>query len=131
MGNLDSKRDWGYAKDYVEAMWLMLQQPVADDFVIATGETHTVREFVEKAFKEVDITIEWRGNGVNEIGVDKKTQKTLVKIDPQYFRPTEVDLLIGDASKAYNTFGWKPKTTFDELIKIMVAHDRDITKSKP
>jgi GDPmannose 4,6-dehydratase len=123
LGNLDSKRDWGYAKDYVEAMWLMLQQDKPDDFVIATGETRSVREFVERAFKEVNIDIEWRGQGVKEVGLDKKTQKVLVKIDPRYFRPTEVDLLIGDATKAAKKLGWKPKTSFAQLVKLMMHHD--------
>ncbi len=123
LGNLDAKRDWGYAKDYVEAMWLMLQQPEPEDFVIATGETHSVREFVELAFKEVDITIEWKGVGLDEIGVDAKTQKTRVKIDPKYFRPTEVDLLIGDSTKAFQKLGWKPKTTFNELVVLMMEKD--------
>ncbi len=123
LGNLDSKRDWGYAKDYVEAMWLMLQQEKAEDFVIASGETHTVREFIERSFREVGIEIEWRGEGVNEIGVNKKTNKILVKIDPQYFRPTEVDILIGDPSKAQKKLNWKTRTSFPDLIKIMIAHD--------
>lgn len=124
LGNLDAKRDWGYAKDYVEAMWLILQQEKPEDFVIATGETHSVREFVECAFKEVNIDIVWQGSGVNEIGVDKNNpERVLVKIDPKYFRPTEVDLLIGDASKAREKLGWKPKTTFNELVKLMVEAD--------
>jgi GDPmannose 4,6-dehydratase len=123
LGNIDAKRDWGYAKDYVEAMWLMLQQNKPEDYVIATGETHTVREFVEKAFKEVNISIEWRGQGVNEVAIDKKTQKVVVKIDPRYFRPTEVDILIGNPAKAHKQLGWKPKTTFSQLVSLMMAHD--------
>lgn len=123
IGNLNSKRDWGFAGDYVEAMWLILQQEKPDDFVIATGETHSVREFIELAFEQIGINIQWQGEGVNEIGVDKKTGKVLVKIDPKYFRPTEVDLLIGDANKAKNKLGWQPKVTFKELIKIMVEAD--------
>ena len=123
LGNIDSKRDWGYAKDYIEAMWLMMQQDKASDYVIATGETHTVREFVERAFKEVGIEIEWQGSGLNTIGIDKKTLKTVVKIDPKYFRPTEVDKIIGNPAKALSQLGWKPKTTFNDLIKIMMAHD--------
>ena len=123
LGNLDSKRDWGYAKDYVEAMWLMLQQEKPDDYVVATGETHTVREFIEGAFKEVNIDVEWRGKGVDEVGIDKKTKQILVKVDPIYFRPTEVDLLIGDPSKAQKKLGWKIKTSFKDLIKIMMAYD--------
>jgi GDPmannose 4,6-dehydratase len=128
LGNLDAKRDWGYAKDYVEAMWLMLQQPVADDYVIATGETHTVREFCERAFAEVGITLQWRGAGLEEQGYDSHTGKTLVQIDPNYFRPTEVDLLIGDASKAREKFGWRPKTAFAELVPLMVQADVELAE---
>ena len=128
LGNLDAKRDWGHAKDYVVGMHRILQADTPDDFVLATGETRTVREFVEIAFKEVGRTIEWRGKGVEETGIDKKTGKTIVCIDPQYFRPTEVDLLIGDASKAHNKLGWKPQTSFAELVKQMVAGDLDIAR---
>lgn len=123
LGNLDAKRDWGYAKDYVEAMWLMLQHPQPDDFVIATGVSHSVREFVEQAGRHLDLDIQWRGQGLDEEGVDAKTDKTLIKIDPQYFRPAEVDLLLGDPSKAAKVLGWKPKTTFAELVKLMVEAD--------
>lgn len=123
MGNLSAKRDWGYAKDYVEAMWLLLQQEKAEDFVIATGQTHEVREFVELAFKEVGINIEWRGNGVEEKGIDKATGNILVEVDPRYFRPTEVELLLGDAKKAQEKLGWKPKTTLQELCSMMVKED--------
>jgi GDPmannose 4,6-dehydratase len=123
LGNLSSKRDWGYAPDYVEAMWLMLQQEMPQDFVIATGQTHTVREFVEKAFNEIDITIAWQGEGINEVGVDTKTGNVVVQIDPKYFRPTEVDLLLGDPKKAKKILGWQATTTFDELVKLMVASD--------
>ncbi len=123
LGNLSSKRDWGYAPEYVEAMWLMLQQDKPDDYVIATGETHSVREFVELAFKAVDIDIEWEGEGLNEKGIDKKTGKVLVEVSPKFFRPAEVDLLIGDYSKAKEKLGWKPKTTFPELVQIMVEAD--------
>lgn len=123
LGNLDAKRDWGYAKDYIEAMWLMLQQEKPEDFVIATGETHTVREFCELAFKEAGYEIEWQGTGIDEKGVDKATGKVLVEIDPKYFRPSEVDLLIGDSSKAQKVLDWKPKVTFQELIKMMMAYD--------
>ncbi len=130
LGNLDAYRDWGYAKDYVEAMWLILQQETPEDFVIATGQTHTVREFVELAFKEIGIEIAWQGTNVNEIGVDKKTGKTLVAIDPKYFRPTEVDLLIGDASKAYKKLNWKPKTKFRELVALMVKSDLNLLNGK-
>jgi len=123
IGNLDAKRDWGHAKDYVEGMWLMLQQENPDDYVLATGECHSVREFIEKAFREVDIDIVWEGQGVNEIGKDKMTGKNIVKVSEKYFRPTEVDLLLGDASKAKTILGWAPKITFEELIKEMVQHD--------
>lgn len=121
LGNLDAKRDWGHARDYVEAMWLILQQDHADDFVIATGQTHTVREFVEKAFSFVGIDIVWQGEGLNEIGINKKTGESLVHIDKRYFRPTEVDLLLGDAKKAYTAFGWKPRITFDSLVQEMMT----------
>jgi GDPmannose 4,6-dehydratase len=124
LGNLDAKRDWGYARDYVECMWLILQQPEPDDYVIATGETHTVREFAELAFKEAGIEIVWSGNGIDEKGKDKKTGKVLIEIDPQYFRPTEVELLLGDPSKAKNKLGWNPKQTgFEQLVKIMMEND--------
>lgn len=123
LGNLDSKRDWGYAKDYVEAMWLMMQQPEPDDYVVATNETHTVREFVEEAGRCLDMQITWQGSGVDEVGVDKVTGKTIIKIDPKYFRPTEVDLLIGDYSKAKQKLGWEPKVKFKELAKIMAEAD--------
>jgi GDPmannose 4,6-dehydratase len=123
LGNLDAKRDWGYAKDYVRAMWLILNHDVPDDYVIATGETHSVREFVEKAFKYVDIDIEWVGQGVDEKGIDVKTGRVLVEVDPRYFRPTEVDILVGDATKARQVLGWQPTVTFDELVKIMMESD--------
>jgi GDPmannose 4,6-dehydratase len=123
LGNLDAKRDWGYAKDYVEAMWLMLQQDKPQDFVISTGETHTVREFCELAFQEAGYEIEWQGKGIDEKGIDKKTGKVLVEIDPVYFRPAEVDLLIGDSSKAQKELGWKPKVSFPELVKLMMDYD--------
>ncbi|MGY3532958.1 MULTISPECIES: GDP-mannose 4,6-dehydratase [Bradyrhizobium] len=123
LGNLDAKRDWGHARDYVEGMYRILQADEPGDFVLATGETRSVREFVELAFAEVGRSIEWRGKGVEEIGVDKATGNTLVQIDPSYFRPTEVDLLIGDASKARAKLGWAPKTPFAQLVKEMVASD--------
>lgn len=123
LGNLNSKRDWGHAKDYVEAMWLILQEDKPDDFVIATGEMHSVREFVELAFKEVGITLEWQGEGVEEKGIDIKTRKVVVAIDPNYFRPTEVDLLLGDPTKAKQVLKWKPKTSFKELVTEMVRRD--------
>jgi GDPmannose 4,6-dehydratase len=128
LGNLSAKRDWGHARDYVEGMHSILQADAPDDFVLATGETRSVREFVELAFAEVGRSIEWRGEGVDETGVDTASGKTLVRIDPAYFRPTEVDLLIGDATKARDKLGWKPKTTFAELVREMVAGDLDIAR---
>jgi GDPmannose 4,6-dehydratase len=128
LGNLDAKRDWGHAKDYVEGMHLILQADEPDDFVLATGETRSVREFVELAFAEVGHSIEWRGKGVEETGIDQKSGNTVVRIDPVYFRPTEVDLLIGDASKARQKLGWTPKTPFAQLVKEMVAGDLAIAK---
>jgi GDPmannose 4,6-dehydratase len=123
IGNLDAKRDWGHARDYVEGMWLMLQQPQPDDFVLATGETHSVREFIELAFAEVGRKIEWRGKGTDEQGVDAKTGEVLVSIDARYFRPTEVELLLGDPTKAHEKLKWKHKTSFRQLVKDMVAAD--------
>ena len=123
LGNLDAKRDWGNAKDYVEAMWLMLQQKKPDDYVIATGKSRSVRDFVKKAFKVLNIEIKWKGKGVNEIGYDSKTKKTLIKIDPNYYRPNEIYNLRGDYSKAKKFLGWKPKTSFDTMIKEMVYSD--------
>lgn len=123
LGNLDSQRDWGYAPDYIEAMWLMLQQDNPDDFVIATGQAHSVREFVELAFAEIGISIAWRGSGVDEVGYDARTGKELIFIDPRYFRPSEVDFLLGDASKAAAILGWKPTTTFKELVVKMMKDE--------
>ncbi len=123
LGNLDAKRDWGHARDYVEGMWMMTQQEESGDYVLATGETHSVREFVELAFAETGRRIAWEGEGVEEIGRDAKTSEALVKIDPRYFRPTEVDLLIGDPSKAKAKLGWETKVTFAELVKEMVQFD--------
>ena len=123
LGNLDAKRDFGYAKDYVEAMWLMLQQDKPNDYVIASGETHTVREFLELSFKEIGIDINWNGKGINEKGYDNSTGKILVDIDSKYFRPAEVDLLWGNPSKAEKELGWKAKTSFQELVKMMVEYD--------
>jgi len=123
LGNLDAKRDWGYAPEYVEAMWMMLQHEIPLDLVIATNETHTVREFVTLAFKNVDINIIWKGSGVKEKGYNEQNNECLVEINPNYFRPTEVDLLIGDYTKALNTIGWKPKVKFADLVKIMVQAD--------
>ena len=126
LGNLDSKRDWGHSKDYVRAMWLMLQQETPDDYVIATNETRTVREFVETAFSHVGITIEWKGTGVDEIGIDKATGKTIIKINPQYFRPAEVDVLLGNPVKAEKNLNWKREISFTELVKRMVDHDMEL-----
>ncbi|MEM5947458.1 GDP-mannose 4,6-dehydratase [Spirochaetia bacterium 38H-sp] len=123
LGNLDAKRDWGYAPDYVYGMWLMLQQDNPDDYVLATGETHTVREFCEKAFMRAGFELVWEGAGVEEKGIDKNTGKVLIEIDPRYFRPTEVDLLIGDASKAREKLGWEPGVGFSDLVDIMVDYD--------
>jgi len=123
LGNLDSSRDWGYAPEYVEAMYLMLHQQKPDDYVIATGETHSVREFVEAAFDRVEIGIVWSDNGVDEVGKDKSTGKTLIKIDPLLFRPAEVDRLTGDSSKAKKILGWQPRTNFKNLVGVMVEHD--------
>ena len=123
VGNLDARRDWGHAKDYVEGMWRILQYREADDFVLATGETHSVREFIDLAFKEVDINIEWRGKGTEEKAVDTSTGDVVVGVNPRYFRPTEVDVLLGDSSKAHELLGWKHKTGFADLVKEMVQSD--------
>ena len=124
LGNLNALRDWGYARDYIECMWLILQQPEPDDFVIATGEYHTVREFCTLAFHHVGIELEWRGDGLDEQGIDRKTGRVLVEVDPKYFRPAEVEQLLGDPSKAKAKLGWNPrKTSFEDLVKIMVDHD--------
>jgi len=123
LGNLDALRDWGYAGDYVEGMYLILQQKEPEDFVLATGEMHSVREFVERAFSEIGRTIEWKGQGVDEIGVDAENGETLVSIDPRYFRPAEVEQLLGDPTKAQEKLGWKHQTTFPELVKMMVEAD--------
>ena len=123
LGNLDASRDWGYAPEYVEAMWLMLQQPEADDYVIATGETHSVRDFAQAAFEKIGVDLEWSGQGVNELGINKANGATVVKVDPQLFRPADADYLVGDYSKAKKKLGWSPKTSFKELVGIMVEHD--------
>lgn len=129
LGNLDSLRDWGYAKDYVECMWMILQHDVPEDFVIATGEMHTVREFCDLAFKEAGITLRWEGEGVDEKGIDIATERVLVEVDPKYFRPCEVEQLLGDPTKARTLLGWNPtRTSFSELVKIMVAHDMKFVK---
>jgi len=129
LGNLNSLRDWGYAKDYVECMWLILQQEKPDDFVIATGEYHTVRDFCTLAFKTLGVNLRWEGEGVNEKGIDTATGKILVEVDPKYFRPAEVDQLLGDPTKAKTKLGWNPrKTSFEDLVKIMVEHDMKFVK---
>lgn len=130
LGNLDAKRDWGHSKDYVKAMWLMLQQQTADDYVIATNETRTVREFVEAAFKNAGIKIEWSGTGVDEIGRDKVTGKILVRVNPDYFRPAEVELLIGDPRKAEKKLGWVREVTFPMLVERMVKNDLELVKKE-
>ncbi|QOW10568.1 GDP-mannose 4,6-dehydratase [Kaistella flava (ex Peng et al. 2021)] len=131
MGNLDSLRDWGYAKDYVECMWLMLQHDTPEDFVIATGEMHTVREFITKAFEVAGITIEWSGKGEEEKGTNAATGDVLVEVDPKYFRPAEVELLLGDPTKAKTVLGWNPtRTSFNELVEIMVKHDLEFVKKR-
>ncbi|XP_011495199.1 PREDICTED: GDP-mannose 4,6 dehydratase isoform X1 [Ceratosolen solmsi marchali] len=131
LGNLDAKRDWGHARDYVEAMWLMLQQEVPDDYVIATGETHSVREFVDAAFHVVGRTIKWEGKGIKEVGKDAVSGQVLVKINPRYFRPTEVDLLLGDATKAKQKLGWKPTVSFRELVLDMMIADLELMQKNP
>eukprot|EP01114_Cavostelium_apophysatum_P011391 TRINITY_DN25630_c0_g1_i1.p1 TRINITY_DN25630_c0_g1~~TRINITY_DN25630_c0_g1_i1.p1 ORF type:complete len:357 (+),score=96.51 TRINITY_DN25630_c0_g1_i1:92-1162(+) len=123
LGNLNAKRDWGHAKDYVRAMWMMLQQEKPDDYVISTNETHSVREFVEKAFRCIKIDIKWKGEGVEEVGYDEKTGKEWVKVDPRYFRPTEVEFLLGNSAKAEKTFGWKCEIPFETLVREMVESD--------
>lgn len=129
LGNLDAKRDWGYAKDYVECMWMILQHDTPEDFVIATGETRTVREFAEAAFAHAGMQLRWEGEGVREKGIDQATGRTLVEVSPEFFRPAEVDLLLGNPSKARELLGWNPrKTSFEELVKIMVEHDMELVR---
>jgi GDPmannose 4,6-dehydratase len=128
LGNLESRRDWGHARDYVEGMWLMLQQDEPDDYVLATGEARSVRDFVERAFAEVGRSLEWRGQGIDEEGCDAASGEVLVKIDPRYYRPAEVDHLVGDAAKARRVLGWRHKTSFEELVREMVAADREAVK---
>jgi GDPmannose 4,6-dehydratase len=130
LGNLNAKRDWGYAPEYCEGMWRMLQKDIPEDFVLATGEQHSVREFVELSFKELDIHIDWQGDRENEIGVDQTTGKTIVGINSKYYRPTEVETLLGDASKAKEVLGWEAKTPFSELVKMMVQSDWEKVKKR-
>lgn len=130
LGNMDSKRDWGHSKDYVMAMWLMLQQEKADDYVIATNETRTVREFVEKSFSYVGIDILWQGEGINEVGIDKETNKTVVKINPKFFRPAEVDILLGNPEKAEKELNWKREISFEQLVERMVKNDMELVKKE-
>jgi GDPmannose 4,6-dehydratase len=129
LGNLDARRDWGFAGDFVEAMWLMLQTDVADDFVIGTGKTHSVRQFCEAAFAEVGVELEWQGEGTDEVGRDRSTGEIRVGVDSRYFRPADVDLLQADASKAHRVLGWRPNVDFDGLVKMMVAHDVKLASS--
>jgi GDPmannose 4,6-dehydratase len=131
LGNLNSLRDWGYAKDYVECMWLMLQQDIPEDYVIATGEQSSVRQFCELAFKEAGIELIWKGENENEQGICKATGKVLIEVDPEYYRPAEVETLLGDPTKARTQLGWNPrKTSFEELVKIMMKHDLELVKTK-
>jgi GDPmannose 4,6-dehydratase len=130
LGNLDAKRDWGYAGDYVELMWLMLQQTEPDDYVIATGETHSVREFAERSFARLGTQLQWQGSGIHEKGIDAKTGKIIIEIDPKYFRPTEVDLLLGDPTKAKVKLGWEPKVTFEGLVNMMVDADLELAEQE-
>ena len=129
IGNLNARRDWGHARDYVEGMWMMMQQPKPDDYVLATGESHSVREFVDRAFAVVGRRILWRGEGVNEVGIDEASGKELVKVDPRYLRPTEVDVLQGDATKAHTKLGWKHRVTFDELVAELVTSDLNAARA--
>lgn len=130
LGSMDAKRDWGHSKDYVKAMWLMLQQEQADDYVIATNETRTVREFVETAFSHVDIKVEWKGNGIDEIGIDKMTGKTVVRVNPKFFRPAEVEVLLGNPEKAEKALGWEREISFSELVRRMIDNDMKLVKKE-
>jgi len=130
LGNLDAKRDWGYAKDYVKGMWLMLQQENPDDYILATGETHSVREFIEESAKNLSIDLEWESAGQDEKGIDRRTKKIIIEIDPKYYRPAEVDILVGDYSKAKKILGWEPVVKFKELVEIMIKADYDNCKIK-
>jgi len=129
LGNIDAKRDWGRARDYIEGMWQILQQDKPEDFVLATGEMHSVREFVEKAFAVVDVSIQWQGSGIDEVGIDRETQQVVVRVDPRYFRPAEVELLLGNPAKAERVLGWKRKVDFDSLVTEMVQTDLRTSKS--
>jgi GDPmannose 4,6-dehydratase len=129
LGNINSKRDWGYAKEYVEAMWLMLQQDKPEDFVIATGETHSVREFIEVCCKELEIKLRWEGSGIDETGINEESGETIIKINSRFFRPTEVDLLLGDATKVKDKLGWEPKIKFNDLVKLMIKSDFELVKN--
>jgi GDPmannose 4,6-dehydratase len=131
VGNLNAKRDWGHAADFVKGMWLMLQQAKPDDYVLATGEAHSVREFIELAFAEVGRTIRWKGHGADEVGIDTRSGKDIVRIDSRYFRPTEVDSLLGDSSKAAACLGWRHETSFRQLIAEMVQSDLKVVGSRP
>ncbi|MFQ5428658.1 MAG: GDP-mannose 4,6-dehydratase [Thermodesulfobacteriota bacterium] len=126
LGNLDAKRDWGFAAEYVEAMWKMLQAPKPGDYVVSTGETHSVREFCDAAFKALGMELQWTGSGVDEQGIDKASGKVIIRVDPKFFRPTEVDLLIGDSAKAHSVLDWRPATTFTSLVALMVEHDKKV-----
>lgn len=130
LGNLDAKRDWGHARDYVKGMWMMMQVDKPDDYVLATGETHSIRTFAELAFKQAGIELEWKGSGVDEKGIDKASGKTLIEVDPKYFRPTEVDLLVGDATKARTELGWKHECSFEDLVKEMMAADLELFRKE-
>ncbi|MGF1564826.1 MAG: GDP-mannose 4,6-dehydratase [Flavobacteriales bacterium] len=130
LGNLDAKRDWGHARDYVKGMWMMMQVDQPDDYVLATGETHSIRTFAELAFRHAGIELEWKGNGVDEKGIDKASGKTLIEVDPKYFRPTEVDLLVGDATKARTELGWKHECSFEDLVKEMMVADLELFRKE-
>jgi GDPmannose 4,6-dehydratase len=131
MGNIDALRDWGYAPDYVEMMWMMLQQDIPDDYVVATGEMHTVREFIEKSFGQVSIEIEWKGGGVDEVGINKATGDIIVRMDERYYRPCEVEQLLGNPAKAKKQLDWAPRIKFEELVKIMTEGDLKILDGTP